>query len=360
MWLDSALVFGVPGANATPMNAQNGWRHLSCFAYCLPMARHHLVPQTYLRRFANEKKYLVMVPRDDITTPRSVTVNNACNQAGFYEIPTDDLEVEAREGHDPEQVESILAVIENESKQYIDEILNGVFPPSPESRFRLSMYVAFQITRGWGFRRKMDEVAELVAPYYVEMHASPERIRGILRRQGRPHGPTDVDNMIARLVGPDGLRPVLRQGHYVQNMLELAMNLLPLLYQRVWRLLDFREPMLLTSDEPVAVRRSGDAGGIADSRAIWFPLDRQHALAFTQGGIEGIVPSARTRANQINSIIANQAHRWIFHHPDDNPLAGLEIGPRMTLVEEVVDVKADGDTIRELVRLVERPVERAE
>jgi Protein of unknown function (DUF4238) len=214
MWLDSALVFGVPGANATPMNAQNGWRHLSCFAYCLPMARHHLVPQTYLRRFANEKKYLVMVPRDDITTPRSVTVNNACNQAGFYEIPTDDLEVEAREGHDPEQVESILAVIENESKQYIDEILNGVFPPSPESRFRLSMYVAFQITRGWGFRRKMDEVAELVAPYYVEMHASPERIRGILRRQGRPHGPTDVDNMIARLVGPDGLRPVLRQGKH--------------------------------------------------------------------------------------------------------------------------------------------------
>lgn len=302
-----------------------------------------------------------MVPRDDTTTSIPVTVNNACNQIGYYEIPTDDLEVEARQGHDPEQVETIFAGIEGESNQYIDEMLSGVFPPSPESRYRLSMYVALQITRGWSFRQRMDEVANLVAPHFVELHASPERVRAMLRRSGRPHKPTDVDNIIAWLTGPEGPRPVLRQGHYVQNMLQLAMEIMPHLFQRVWRLLDFGEPMLLTSDEPVAIDQSqDDAGGIANSRAIWIPLDRQHALAFTRTGTEQIVPSKRTRANQINSIIASQAHRWIFHHPDDNPLVGLKLGPRTTLADEVVDVIRGGDTIRELHRLVERPVTERE
>ena len=202
----------------------------------------------------------------------------------------------------------------------------------------------------------MDEISDLVAPHYVEMQASPERVRSILRRHGRPHEPADVTDMITRLVGPNGLRPDLRQGHYVQNMLSLAMEMLPFFYGRVWRLLDFGQPLLLTSDEPVAVSRSEDSGGIAQSRAIWFPLDRQHALALTRTGIESIVPSKQTRANQINSIVATQAHRWIFHHPADDPLAQLEIGPRMMVVDEVVDVKVEGDTIRELHRLVDRPV----
>jgi len=298
-----------------------------------------------------------MVPRDDIATSFSVTVNNACNQIGFYEIPVDDLEVEACEGHDPEQVEAIFAGIEGESNQCINEMMCGIFPPSAESRFRLSMYIALQVTRGWSFRQRMDEVANLLAPHYVELHATPDRVRAMLRHSGRPHAPRDVDDMITWLTGPNGLRPVLRQGHYVQNMLELAMKLIPLLFQRVWRLLDFGEPMLLISDEPVAIHRLQEGtGGIANSRAIWIPLDRQHALALTRTGTEQTVPSRRVRAEQINSMIASQAHRWIFHHPDDNPLAGLELAPRMVLADEIFDVRRDGDTVREIHRLVRRPV----
>ena len=307
-----------------------------------------------------------MVARNDITASYPpVTVNNACNEIGFYKIPTDDLEVEARDGHDPEQVETILAEIEGESKKYIDEMLNGVFPPRLEARFRLSMYVALQMTRGWGFRQEVDELNTLMVPHFAEMYITPERVRAELRRSGQPYGSTDVENMLARLTRPGLLRPKLRQGHHVQNMLQLALDsIMPLLWQRTWRLLEFGEPMLLTSDEPVAVFRPEDntAGiaGIADSRAIWLPLDRQHALAFTLTGAEQVVPSGPTRARQINSIVATQARRWIFHHPDDNPLAGLELGPRMVVVDEVVGVRREGDTIRELHRLVRRPATHEE
>lgn len=306
-----------------------------------------------------------MVPRDDITASCPVAVNNACNQIGFYEIPTDDLEAYARDGHDPEQVETILAGIEGESKEYIDEMLNGVFPPRVEARFRLSMYVALQMTRGWGFRQMMDQVSTVMAPHFAEMYVTPERVRTALRRSGQPHGSADVEKTLARLTSPGVIRPILRQGHYVQDMISIAVQaIMPLLWQRTWRLLEFGKPMLLTSDEPVAVLQSdGVTTGIseiADARAIWLPLDRQHALAFTLTGTERVVPSGPTRARKINWIVATQAHRWIFHHPDDNPLIGLELGPRTMVADEVVSVRREGNTIRELHRLVRRPVTQQE
>jgi hypothetical protein len=302
-----------------------------------------------------------MVSRDDLSGTRLVTVNNACNQSGFYEIPTDDLEAPARVGHDPEMVEGILAQIEGESKQYFDEILGGAFPPAPEARFRLSMYIAMQITRGWGFRRDLERMVQLSAPHYVELQATPERVRDALRRSGQPHSRADVENMIARLTGPGGPRPVLRKAHYVQNMLRLALeSIMPLVFCRHWRLLDFGQPLLLTGDEPVAVLRpEGETTGIADSRAIWLPLDRQHALALTRTGTEQIVPSGPVRASQVNLIVAAQAERWIFHHPDDRPLAGMEIGPRTRIVDEVVGRRIEGDTVRELHHFVKTPFLKA-
>lgn len=51
------------------------------------MPRHHLVPEMYLRRFADESKRLVMVSRDDLTAALPITVKNACNEAGSTRSP---------------------------------------------------------------------------------------------------------------------------------------------------------------------------------------------------------------------------------------------------------------------------------
>src|SRR5258708_36106431 len=136
-------------------------------------------------------------------------------------MQSEDLEMQAGEVKNPERVEKVLGEIEGESKEYIDEMLKGGFPPRQEARFRLSMYVALQITRGWSFRHQVNELTTLMAPHFVELHATPERVRATLRRLGQPHGPADVKNMIAQLIGPAGLRPVFRQGHYVQEMLRV-------------------------------------------------------------------------------------------------------------------------------------------
>src|ERR1017187_5862975 len=78
---------------------------------------------------------------------------HASNQIGFYKIPTGrhggrSHWQKPRSGHDPKQVETILAEVEGQSKRYIDEMLGGDFPLQPEARYRLSMYVAVQMTPG--------------------------------------------------------------------------------------------------------------------------------------------------------------------------------------------------------------------
>ncbi|MDP9117162.1 MAG: DUF4238 domain-containing protein [Actinomycetota bacterium] len=45
--------------------------------------RHHLVPQFLLRRFADANGKLIMVKPGDLEVAVPVTVNNACNEAGF-------------------------------------------------------------------------------------------------------------------------------------------------------------------------------------------------------------------------------------------------------------------------------------
>jgi len=128
------------------------------------------------------------------------------------------------------------------------------FPPSHEAPYRLSMFIALQVARGWGFRRDLEAITNLTAPDFVAVQATPDRVRATTRRSGMPHGDTEVAQMIARLTGPDGPRAVLRQGHYVQYMLQFAIEaVMPSLWSRIWRLLDFGEPVLLTSDEPVAI-----------------------------------------------------------------------------------------------------------
>lgn len=72
------------------------------------MDRHHLVPQMYLRNFADASSKLTMVAGGDLTRSHTVTVKNACNEAGFYTIPTEDIEPYARAGHDPDALEKRL------------------------------------------------------------------------------------------------------------------------------------------------------------------------------------------------------------------------------------------------------------
>jgi len=72
-------------------------------------------------------------------------------------------------------------------------------------------------------------------------------------------------------------------------------------------------------------------------------------------GDEGIFHASEGRQRQVNKAVAEAAERWIYHHPDDDPLRGLSLAPPMRFVDEIVGVILDGDYVREQHRLVKRP-----
>ncbi len=90
--------------------------------------RHHLVPQFLLRRFADDDAKLVMVKRDDLSVSLPTTVNNACNEAGFYRIDTEDVAPSHQDGHDPEAAEKTLAAFEARADKSIRRIIEGATP----------------------------------------------------------------------------------------------------------------------------------------------------------------------------------------------------------------------------------------
>lgn len=315
----------------------------------------------YLRRFADKRGRLVMINRDNPTQRRIVTVNNACNEVGYYSIPTEDVQPSHREGHDPELVERVLSDIEGDAAAHLDRILlNHVFPPSREARLRLSLFVALQMTRGWGFRTEMEALANIALRQSLQSELTPDRIEEFVRRQGKTTRPQDLEAFAQNVLGDNAPRLRLEQAHAVQESLRFALKVAtPQIYSRRWGVRVFDSPILLTSDEPVALWNPGAAvdpqPGVVNAEVIWWPVDRHHVMMFAKApGEESVKPSTLARARQVNLLVAAQAERWVFYHPDDEGLGTAELPPRSRFVEELVDVSVIGNEVRELFQVVKR------
>lgn len=135
------------------------------------------------------------------------------------------------------------------------------------------------------------------------------------------------------------------------------------IFTRRWHLRVFDEPALLTSDAPVALHRSGPSGtpvpGVSTADAIYLPLGRRHLLSFeriSDGSDSRITLNAKLgRAVLVNRLVAGQAERWIYHHPDDaHLLNGIELPGRPEFVTETARVSAAFDEVRVQKRVVRR------
>jgi hypothetical protein len=312
----------------------------------------------YLRRFADERGNLTMVDRDRDLPARTVSVNNACNESGYYSIPADDLEEHARDGHDPELVEKLFASIESDAAVVLERIVREQVLPERGSveRFDLALLVSQQITRGWGFRARMEEHVNVLARMHMEPELTAERLGERLRRMGESSGPADVEAYRKEIVEGDWrVRPgrsfMIQQG--IHAAYEVA---LPEVLRRGWRLRVFERPVLLTSDEPVALWSPGPyVPGIGTADTYWWPIDRHHLLSMSTRRVDEVVADAPlSRARQVNQLVAQQAHRWIFQHPDDDGLGDAVLPPRERFVRETVDVTVTPTEVRELVHVVRR------
>lgn len=325
-------------------------------------ARHHLVPQFYLRNFADGGKQLALVDRDRPGRVVPSTVRNACAEVGFYRIETEVLAREAdRVDHDPEVIEHHLSQFEHAAAPAVNKLLRtGWADFTKEDWYHLINHIALQTVRGHRWREDYNAAATQQMRVYLGETITDDRIRSRLRADGRPSTAVDVDAFRTEMLGPGGPKLVTPDAVMIQEGIKLALSELDnrLADNMEWTLIASGTLPVLTSDEPVCWWSPGGSPvGYATAHIVWFPLNprvilqlRDRRTDYEELGLPPVVTAVGREelVRLVNSLISGQAHRWIIHHPDDRPLDGLEIAPRTAWGDQLVSVTDDGGTRREL------------
>jgi hypothetical protein len=311
--------------------------------------RHHLVPQVYLRHFADGRNRLHLVDRDDLTRTVPSTVNNALNETGFYQWHTGlgPEDVPDPAVLHPEYVESrLLSEFEGRAVSPLARILDTGRPPATaEDRYHLSHFIALQVTRGRRFRNGLGQARVQTMQRYLNTPEGLIKTRAWLADHGHPHEPADAQRHLARMFGPRGPRVSADPTHATQQALRVAFKgLAQRLLDGGWGVHRYETPALLTGDEPVtAWHPDGDPVTLTTTPVLWLPLNRFTLLAIhwpitAPDGRRHILRSDRPDADLVNSLTATQAERWIVHHPDDGALvARAGVGPRQGWMDDVLD-----------------------
>lgn len=262
-------------------------------------------------------------------------------------------------------METILSTIEGGAKPVVTDLIQAVrVDLDADQAVALSLFLAFQTTRGRAFRTSLMEMTN-AGMLLMWSRVTDEGIAQILRERGEPTDPADVAATRAELdawrsgkffVGPQPAAQVALAA-------EAACPLMPYFLYRPWRVFDARLP-LITCDEPV-VPVSGPRGdprdepGLAMAGVLLFPLDPHHLLAMFHPDLPldsvALEPELTpVEADEVNLFVAAHSDRWLFERGDRTRTTTIYVPPlpAKRAVFETVATKSDHDrgTSSELIR----------
>ncbi|WP_158543013.1 DUF4238 domain-containing protein [Phytoactinopolyspora halophila] len=284
----------------------------------------------YLRYFANDNERVttVMLPGDR-TFPQSI--GDASVQTGYYTVIDD-------KGRPSDAAEQALSLVEAHAATAWREVAAGVWPLPDEHRESMAAWIALQLLRGTSVRDSMSELASHALLLEVIV-GGRRKLRDVLIAAGEPIDDDTVNREWVELFR-DPIRAEARAEHHMQHLARLLPRATQSLLDRTWLLTVYERKALATSDHPVYVvpneesTRMGMGTGIENATVIHAPLTRRHSLAMYQPS--AVPPELTTRRRDIrwpgvtatalysNSCAVNSARRFLFHHPDDAPLAGFD------------------------------------
>lgn len=309
--------------------------------------RHHVVSKFYLRYFADDRDQVttVMLPGEKVFTQNiaDASVNN-----DFYTVIDHD-------GEETDAVEQSLSELEGVAAAAWREVDNEVWPLEEEHRGAMAGWLALQLLRGTGVRNSMSELATHALLIEIVL-GGRTRLREALADAGEPTDDATVDREWVE-VFTNPLQLEAHANHHMRHVGEMLPRVTESLLGRFWLLTVFERKRLATSDHPVHVvsnpefTERGMGTGIENADVIHVPLTRRHSLAMY---LPSAVPpelaalghdtawrGVAATALYSNSCTINSARRFLFHHPDDAPLAGFDL-PQPRERESVVHAELWG------------------
>jgi len=286
---------------------------------------HHTVPRLLLRRFADGKQ-IMRVPLDG-SEPKSIGIGDATVRSHFYSMQDET-------GQRDDTIENLLADLEDQAARVISKVIaERVWPLPIADRAVLGEWVAAQYARIPAVRQANNEIADQLLKMEIAVGGKPE-VRRRMEAQGEgPVTDEEVDAAWAELTDFSSYYVELPVNDHLLTMGNAMATAYERMMVRSWKLCRFERETLLLPDHPVTLLRDAREPewrgvGLANAAAIMVPIDRQAAIIMTApGGRDGMFPADAEVANELNHRFAWNSRIELFHHPDDNPLAGIEMPP---------------------------------
>jgi hypothetical protein len=296
-----------------------------------PPRKHHLVPASYLRRWAEGGKVRVTVVdegRSYLPAPET-----AARETDYYRLDHPDIDPEKLP---PLLIETVLSRLEDNARMVIDELLKHRNPEGLEAQQLVDFvgHLAFSWTRGKGFRDNAKEMfADLYRMRYEDL--TDDGIRARLRKSGVEPTADEITKYRQFL---DGLiaGDIVAVPPEVQVIATAAMTAAPLgeyLLERTWVVYE-TPPILVTCDEPViSIGGPGsprsERSGLGIAGVVIFPLSPSALLVMFHPTLAPSGPSTLdlVETAELNREIIASATRWAFERPSRHTTERMRVPP---------------------------------
>lgn len=302
--------------------------------------KHHIVPSSYLERWAIEGKVRVNL-LDEQKTYLSRPAK-AARETDYYRVESEDL--------DPDLVpplifETILSRIEAPAVNAIDQLATMPARIDDELRYVTATFMAFQYVRGHRQRLRVRAAANHLAKLQTQ-GMSDDHIRRVLGQGGSEVLPADVEQAreVLRQLQDGEFQVALQDAWTIGVSVIAAQPVARLLSERPW-IVAATHPNLVTTDEPVlAIGGPGsprtESSGAGVAGLVAFPLNPERVLLAVRRdlavllGLPGDLPSLEAGQLDVTETIAlsrelvMSATRWAFERPDPRLIANLDVPAR--------------------------------
>lgn len=263
--------------------------------------RSHIVPRAYLANFAVEGMLEMRLKGDP--SPRPVSVRDAAVRTGFYARTRPD-------GSRIDDIEWSLSQLENTATPVLRE-LRDRWPLSAQDKAILAQLFGYQLIRGPRWKDSYEALT-----------------RGFVAKQRDAEWPTDdVASEVERLD-----KYLLSSTTRHTRMLGMGYKVASSLGSMHWALVEFKTPLLATSDHPVVPWPIADASrspqptpmnaGILETLEIRTPVSSWLAIVMTWIDDEDArqpIAGSRQHAANLNAFTVAQAETQWFYRPQSKP-----------------------------------------
>lgn len=291
-------------------------------------AKHHFVPQFYLRNFAIAGKPGQIYVYERNKKPAQVSIKNVAAKKDYYSIKSKNIDLPFPR----DKVERIFSVGETGAAPIIKHFLtaNSV-ELHPEDREILAIFIAGLSNRTPWFRRNLKDSHISLLKHMLKFAASDKRILASeLKKAGvEVESDEELESLMESFQNPDehfriGFRGGGSEDYFLRTALELADNLVPVIYGKELHILESSScRVFITSDNPIVLlppkgHHPADGLGFLDA-SILLPISPKRALLLrNRKAVSEVIQIGREKVDFYNSYVnwfaLNEVYSNIMSH----------------------------------------------